>query len=610
MPGITGIIGSHVLVPASVADVDAMASRLHDGIADSHFGGTLRDERLRAHVTWTKRDYEPERIAWNDARDICLVFIGDDFDIDAKISKPRQRGYGPKTDAACLVRQYEELGPEFVIELNGRFTGIVFDLRQEKVILFNDRYGANRVYLHEAPNGLFFSSKAKSLLAILPKLRQIDQRGLAEFFSVGCVLQNRSLFTDVFLLPPGSLWTFGPDGKISRKCYFDPGVWERQEALSPADYSAQLAAVFGSVAPKYLRGSAKVAMSLTGGLDSRMILAWSRAAPGALPCYTFGGPYRDCADVRIARRLAEISRQPHATLRIGPDFFRDFPALAGKAVSATDGAMDVSGAVELYVNQLARQFGPIRLTGNYGSEILRSNVAFRPARLDMTLFTPEFRQLIKQAADTYRTEATGHRLSFIAFKQVPWHHYARFAAEQSQLTPRSPFLDNELVALAYRAPRELAGGAAPLLKLIADGCPALDSIGTDRALRAHSTPLVSQLSHWWQEFTAKAEYAYDYGMPQWLARTDRWLKPMHLEKLFLGRHKFYHFRIWYRDQLSVHLRSGAMAGSNTPACYREDAAKRLIGEHTSGRENRTSELHKLLTVQLIEDLFTTPSRSN
>ena len=34
-------------------------------------------------------------------------------------------------------------------------------------------------------------------------------------------------------------------------------------------------------------------MSLTGGLDGRMILAWANLSPGILPCYTFGGTYRD-----------------------------------------------------------------------------------------------------------------------------------------------------------------------------------------------------------------------------------------------------------------------------------------------------------------------------
>ena len=56
------------------------------------------------------------------------------------------------------------------------------------------------------------------------------------------------------------------------------------------------------------------------------------------------------------------------------------------------------------------------------------------------------------------------------------------------------------------------------------------------------------------DLTVKAEYAYDYGMPQWVARIDHVLAPLHLERLFLGRHKFYHFRVWYRDTLSAYFR--------------------------------------------------------
>jgi asparagine synthase (glutamine-hydrolysing) len=115
------------------------------------------------------------------------------------------------------------------------------------------------------------------------------------------------------------------------------------------------------------------------------------------------------------------------------------------------------------------------------------------------------------------------------------------------------------------------------------------------------TPFVGKLKREWHEFTAKAEYAYDYGMPQWLARADGIVKPLHLERLFLGRHKFYHFRIWYRDQLAQALKDGGF--SQALPSYREGVPAQLIREHTSGRFNRTLELHKLLTVQLIERLF-------
>ena len=182
-----------------------------------------------------------------------------------------------------------------------------------------------------------------------------------------------------------------------------------------------------------------------------------RLAPGSLPCYTFQWPVsRLCR--RPHRAPARGHRRPttyHDSDR-GMTFFRNSQTLAEQTVYLSDGAMDVSGAVELHVNRMAREIAPIRLTGNYGSEILRSNVAFRPGRLNRALFTPEFCQLLDEAEETYRAESVGHRLSFIAFKQVPWHHYSRLAVEQSQLVPRSPFLDNELVALAYRAPPELA----------------------------------------------------------------------------------------------------------------------------------------------------------
>jgi asparagine synthase (glutamine-hydrolysing) len=257
---------------------------------------------------------------------------------------------------------------------------------------------------------------------------------------------------------------------------------------------------------------------------------------------------------------------------------------------------------------LAREIAPVRLTGNYGSEILRSAVAFRPSQLDETLFTPEFCQLLREAAETYRQEATGHRLSFIAFKQVPWHHFGRRAVESSQLMPRSPFLDNDLVALAYRCPAGAGKDAAPLLRLIAAGNPALAAVATDRAQRHDSRPFITRLVRTWQEFTAKAEYAYDYGMPARLARVDHRVASLHLERLFLGRHKFYHFRIWYRDHFRGYLKARLASGCTLPF-YREGAPGRIISEHLSGRVNRTLDLHKLLSLQLLEELLLEDSRS-
>ena len=599
VPGITGIIATAEGIEP-LRQVKTMVHQMHHDY--SWNSGCEAFPILNAALGWTFRSGQScggGQTTWNADRTIGLIFAGEEFGRLEPSVASRRRAEEP-TSLAGLLHLYEDLGPRFVSELNGWFAGILIDLREQQAFLFNDRYGLGRVYVHESPEGICFASEAKALLAIRPAARQIDLRGLAEFVSVGCVMQNRTLFQGVSLLPPGSLWTFHRNGRVAKERYFDSKTWEEQEPLSPEDYLTSLQEIFGRVAPRYLRGS--VGMSLTGGLDSRMLLAWGGAEPGSLPCYTFGGPYRDCADVRLARRLAALAGQPHTTLQIGEDFLRDFPALAERAVYLSDGAMDVSGAVELHANARAREIAPIRVTGNYGSEILRENVAFRPRRLDRSLYTPEFCLLLDEAEETYRVEATGSRLSFIAFKQIPWHHHARLSVEQSQLTVRSPFLDNELVALAYRVPPSLTASPQPALALIFGGNPRFADMATDRALRHRPRSATDRLSHLWQEFTAKAEYAYDYGMPKRLAQADHLLSALRLERLFLGRHKFYHFRVWYKRHLKGCLQTLASSCGQL-ACYRPGAPRQLVVDHLSGRENRTLALHQLFSIQLIHRLF-------
>ena len=106
------------------------------------------------------------------------------------------------------------------------------------------------------------------------------------------------------------------------------------------------------------------------------------------------------------------------------------------------------------------------------------------------------------------------------------------------------------------------------------------------------------------EFTFKAEYAYDYGMPQWAARIDHLLSPLHLERLFLGRHKLLHFRIWYRDSLSDYVRQILLDPRTLSRPHLErKGVEDIVNGHLSGWQNNTTAIHKLLTMELLHRLF-------
>ena len=600
MPGLALILSRGPKTENTLRLQQMVDSMKHESFYSS---GTYANERAGIYIGWSCHpgsysDCLPVR-SGND--DLLLFFYGENHADPGDLSRLRQRGYELKQDNATYVlRLFEDRGYNFLQALNGWFHGVLVDVTSQEITVFNDRFGMQRLYHCQDGELAMFASEAKALLAVQPALRALDSQGLAEWFSCGCALGNRTLFRGVSLLPPASAWTFSADGSVKQQTYFNPSAWESQPALRPAEFSSQLEEVFPRVLQRYTKGSRSQAMSLTGGIDGRMIMAWARPERGTLPCYTFNGPYRECADLRLARKIAAACGQPHQTISVGDEFLAQFPKLAEQTVYITDGAMDVTGASELYVNRLARHIAPVRLTGNYGSEILRRYVAFKPRVLSPELFSPDFLQQLSAPARAYATAAAGNRLSFIAFKQVPWHHYSRLAIEQSQLRIRSPFLDNELVALAYRTPPELASSLEPALRLIVQGNPLLGRIPTDRGITYPADRLANRLQRSLHEFLAKAEYAYDYGMPQWLARIDRALSPLHLERLFLGRQKFCHFRTWYRRQLAPFVKQVLLDPRARTREYVAGAAlERMVNAHTKGAGNYTIEIHKLLSLELV-----------
>ena len=600
MPGIVGIISQRPSQEYSPLVESMVKCLMHEPF---YTNGTYVNKEFGLWSGWAchKGAFEDCLPIWNEKKDICLLFSGEDFTDQTDIDALRTRGHEfGSDDASYLVHLYEEAGYEFLEKLNGWFSGVLLDLREQKFILFNDRYGVNRLYYHEDASGFYFSSEAKALLKILPGTRQLDLRSLGEVLSCEAVLQNRSLFSGISLLPPGSAWVFSRGEPVKKKTYFKQETWESQPQLSESEFYEKLKETWTRVLPKYFTGKQSIGLSLTGGVDSRMILAWAPRSPGTLPCYTYGGRYRDCADVKIARRAAKLCHQPHNTISVGAEFLSQFHDVAEKAVYISDGTMDVTGSVDLYVQRLARQIAPVRVNGVCGGEILRRLVMFKPDAPQQAIFDPELERSFQRAAATYADELQGHRLSFTSFKQAPWYMASKFAVERSQVTYRTPYFDNDLVALAYRTPPRLLQNE-PALRLIADGNRCLAGMPTDRGIAFPPIPGVTQALHHYQEFTFKAEYAYDYGMPQWLAKLDHIFSQLHLEKLFLGRHKVAHFRVWYRDELSHYLKEMLLDSVPLGRPYlRAHSLKKILEEHINGRRNYTSEIHKILTLELIQ----------
>ncbi len=603
MPGIVGLITRMPREEAERELLQMVAALHHENF---YVTGLWVEKSLGVYVGWIVRkdsfsDGMPLR---NERGNVVLVFSGEEFPEAGTAQRLKERGHefdlaGP----SYLVHKYED-EPSFPAGLNGRFHGLLTDQSRGTAALFNDRFGMHRLYYHESKDAFYFAAEAKAILTVRPELRRIDPRGLGEFVACGCTLEGRSLFGGIHQLPGGSKWVFRNGAPLQKARYFDPRDWENQNRLEPEPCYRELRDAFSRNLPRYFAGPERIGMSLTGGLDTRMILAWQKSDPGSLPCYTFGSMFRENHDVRVAWRLAKACKQSYQTLTTGHEFLARFAHYAERPVYLTDGCVDVGRAPDLYVNERARKIAPVRMTGNYGGEVLRRVRTFKPVDPPPGLFNPEFLSCVNETRETYGELLRGNPVSFAVFKQMPWNHYGVMALEESQLSMRSPYLDNDLVRTVFRAPESALASEEACLRLIADGNRDLLRIPTDRGIAGERGRLLGAASRGLLEFSFKAEYAYDMGMPQWVTRIDHAFSLLHLERLFLGRHKVFHFRIWYRDALAGYVREMLLDPRSLSRPYLERRGlEAVVRGHLKGNRNYTTEIHKILTLEILHRLF-------
>jgi asparagine synthase (glutamine-hydrolysing) len=268
----------------------------------------------------------------------------------------------------------------------------------------------------------------------------------------------------------------------------------------------------------------------------------------------------------------------------------------------TDGSFGVCGAHEIYLNNQARGLASVRLTGNFGSEILRGMTTFKPLGLSADLFDRDLRQRLSEQRILVAPTET-HPVCLAAFKEIPWLLFGVLRAAQSQISTRTPYLDNDIVALAFRAPEELRASPSPALRLVRRSGAGLDRIPTDRGL-VPASRLSSLVNSLWYRTSFKLDYWYHDGLPHWLSFFDSSLSGLGSRLGLLGSHKYLPYRRWFRKELLEYVQE-RLTDSTTRRSHLWNRAflDRLATDHPDGRKNYLREVNAVLTLEAIERLL-------
>ncbi len=223
-------------------------------------------------------------------------------------------------------------------------------------------------------------------------------------------------------------------------------------------------------------------------------MATLRQQNGNHPAYTFGGAWGELYDVSTARKIAAVYGQPFAAIRINEEFLRSFDDYAARAVYLSDGMHAAFGAHDVFFNERAKEIAPVRLTGKFGSEVVRIRNLVGEYTYETGFLNGPLQAVVGQLPTFRDTNPNGNHLTRVVTEEISWHEIARVAVEQSYITLRTPYMDNALVKLMYRAPQGSREAGDLQERYVKEYAPELATIITNLGRFASSSAALTKLA--------------------------------------------------------------------------------------------------------------------
>jgi len=303
-----GIFGVRRAEAQSPADAAAMAKTVLDTrygtrYAASHEAGAGADLGVVGHGPSDSR-----RARSRDGGGI-VVLAGSIFNIEAFPDlQPR-----PASAAELVLRLLEAGTIDRLKEIDGQFCAAYYEPASHRLVLMTDRLASFPVHCWTDRGEVRFATQIYTLLGDRQVPRRADGNGIAQLFSMQRMVGDATNIAGVRALPGATVWEAGPSG-VREDRYWH--LRWRAPAFDRRGAAKELArSLRGAVARQRAANGSKAALLLSGGIDSRLVLA---ATCGNPPRCVTTASFKQAYELEIARGIAGIFGAPHETAIVEP----------------------------------------------------------------------------------------------------------------------------------------------------------------------------------------------------------------------------------------------------------------------------------------------------
>jgi asparagine synthase (glutamine-hydrolysing) len=272
---------------------------------------------------------------------ITCWFDGEIYNTD-ELSEGKSSAMSGRFVNELIIHAYKtDTLKNFLRGTDGYFSAVVYDSGKRLLKLLIDRFGFRHLFYTNYNKKILWASEYKAFLAAPDFKIDVNRRSVDEFMKFGILCEDRTWLNGVQLLNPATILTYDmKTGSVQAERYWSP------DDISPLafahntdfrEYYEEWGRLFKLSVAKRTTEDERTGLTLSGGLDSRAILAAMPLNGDKINAVTLGGG--KCDDVRFAAMAAKIKGANHQFFPLKVDGWFERACLG---VWATDGALSVS----------------------------------------------------------------------------------------------------------------------------------------------------------------------------------------------------------------------------------------------------------------------------
>ena len=252
-----------------------------------------------------------------------LVLDGEISEPDAIRRRLEAAGHRPAKDAGepeLLLALYTIEGAEALTGFDGSWTVAILSGAGDELTLITDRFGSRQLMTARLPWGIAFFPELKGALAFDDLEKTIDSKAITEFFLFRHPLREGTFLENVSLVPAASISRYRK-GSLARRVYWRFEFPERYPVQTVDDWVDGYIPLLKRAVGKRLEKPPRAGTTLSGGNDTRLIIAGTPTNFSPLHTFTFGP--RRSYDRRFARKIARAVDAVHHDTEMTADEYMD-----------------------------------------------------------------------------------------------------------------------------------------------------------------------------------------------------------------------------------------------------------------------------------------------